>query len=810
MDRLKQIIHEVHRRSLWQVVGIYLAGSWVAFEVVSTFTESLELPDWVPGFALVLLVVGLPIVVATAFVQEGPPGDDEEAASGSAASRERAGATTVRDSPDSRFLGSLFTWRNALLGGLMAFCVLFGIAGLLVLFQDEGGSLTPPEARADEAAPAIAVLPFETRGEGLGTLREGMVDVLSHALDGAAGLRAISNRTVLARWRELVPGEGDADLDTHLRAAGQAGALYALVGSAVGLGEEARLVADVYEVRSGERIASGSVEGSAGDPGALADRLAVETLKSLVAGDETFPEVDVGRILTDSPDALRAYLDGERHLRRFEQQEAAAAFREALEADSAFALAHWRLVEVHTWGSTYNLTRRSEHLQAAHRHRDRLTERDSLLVVAYLAPSRREAELLRSAVRRYPDEALAWYQLGEILIHGPELRPTVGEIERAFDRALELDPRRPAFYPHAVGIALLIRRDSARTAELIDGYADISRPEGRYGLDLDPRVGSVALDLAFGDSAGRRRALSTLDTLPPGAAAATASYLVEPPYWETAAGLLETLLRREEPGDELRTASRRMLAHGRLLYEGHVDAALELMRAEPADATPPANTGFGFDWPAIFHRAHVVGLPVPDSTLDRLMAPYLEGPAGSSHEVLLAGAWAHTSGDRESLERARSILTERASGLDEEGRNEEAEIARRLLRLLEARVALGRGRTEEALSVLDSDADGTWAVQWWWGQAALEAGRYEEAARTFGTYAAAETFQSFTSAPPVRYERARALEALGRDGEAARAYAYFAEHWNGADSDVQERVELGRERAATLNPDLSTSTSTGN
>lgn len=83
---------------------------------------------------------------------------------------------------------------------------------------------------------------------------------------------------MLARWWELVPEEGDADLETHLQAARQARALYALVGSVVGLGEEARLVADVYEVRSRERIASGSVQGSAGDPGALVDRLAVETL----------------------------------------------------------------------------------------------------------------------------------------------------------------------------------------------------------------------------------------------------------------------------------------------------------------------------------------------------------------------------------------------------------------------------------------------------------------------------------------------------------------------------------------------------
>ena len=31
MSRLKRLIHEIHRRSLWQVLGIYLVGAWVAF-----------------------------------------------------------------------------------------------------------------------------------------------------------------------------------------------------------------------------------------------------------------------------------------------------------------------------------------------------------------------------------------------------------------------------------------------------------------------------------------------------------------------------------------------------------------------------------------------------------------------------------------------------------------------------------------------------------------------------------------------------------------------------------------------------------
>ena len=69
MARLRQLISEVHRRSIWQVLGIYLLASWVVFEVMQTMTEGLGLPEWFPALAVVLLLVGLPIVLATAFGQ---------------------------------------------------------------------------------------------------------------------------------------------------------------------------------------------------------------------------------------------------------------------------------------------------------------------------------------------------------------------------------------------------------------------------------------------------------------------------------------------------------------------------------------------------------------------------------------------------------------------------------------------------------------------------------------------------------------------------------------------------------------------
>ncbi len=78
MERLRQLIHEIHRRSLWQVLGIYVVASWAVLGDVDTLGGAVGLPDWFLPVALALLVVGLPIVLDTAFVQEGGTGREAE------------------------------------------------------------------------------------------------------------------------------------------------------------------------------------------------------------------------------------------------------------------------------------------------------------------------------------------------------------------------------------------------------------------------------------------------------------------------------------------------------------------------------------------------------------------------------------------------------------------------------------------------------------------------------------------------------------------------------------------------------------
>ncbi|MCL7984783.1 MAG: hypothetical protein M8872_05960, partial [marine benthic group bacterium] len=124
---MKKLIHEAHRRSLWQVLGIYLAGSWVALQVVAQLADSVGFPDWVEPFALVLLIIGLPIVMATAFVQEGmapesqPEGESDAGTSGAPRDAGTELSAVPRAASGSASgTRKLFSWRNALGGGALA------------------------------------------------------------------------------------------------------------------------------------------------------------------------------------------------------------------------------------------------------------------------------------------------------------------------------------------------------------------------------------------------------------------------------------------------------------------------------------------------------------------------------------------------------------------------------------------------------------------------------------------------------------------------------------------------------------------
>ena len=120
-------------RSLWQILAVYAAASWVVLQVVDVVKDNLGLPDWVFPFAMLLLFIGLPIIVATAVVQ------GRHATDGSADAPAEATVSKLAPAPQSDLSPRrLLTWRNALVGGGLAFVLLAVVTTGFMFMRNRG------------------------------------------------------------------------------------------------------------------------------------------------------------------------------------------------------------------------------------------------------------------------------------------------------------------------------------------------------------------------------------------------------------------------------------------------------------------------------------------------------------------------------------------------------------------------------------------------------------------------------------------------------------------------------------------------
>ncbi len=495
---------------LLRVLIFYGAASWGLLQLTALLREEFQLPFWITPVAAILLLVGLLVLVTTGWVQAHPT---TRVGGAGGAELPTPWEVDLVDLKESVVRGQLphLTWARAILGGVVAFSLLFGFAGLYVLLTGRAPTVPGPKEAVAAAAPSIAVLPFRTVGADLELWREGMVDLLATNLDGSAGFRTSDPRTLLNRWRSQVGGEGEEpDLDVALGIARGVGASFAVMGSAVDLGSGVRISAEVYDLSTGESIGRARVEGSADSVLTLVDRLSIGVLQHVVAlAPEELPRFDVREITTTSLDALRAYLAGEQRFRRGLWEEAIEDFTRALDEDSTFALAALRNSQAYGW--TEGFSRRAlEFSQQAERNADRLPPRAAMFIHAltgFEEQRRSSIDALEELLGRYPDYVEARYWLGEAYYHFGDRALFGAEKHRqAFLRVLELDPSYSEAYIHLIEDALA-RRDSADSRELLAAYSALS-PGGPHAIGYN-----LLSDLAWGEEAVRERAMEALDTV---------------------------------------------------------------------------------------------------------------------------------------------------------------------------------------------------------------------------------------------------------------------------------------------------------
>ena len=297
---------------------------------------------------------------------------------------------------------------------------------------------------APVSATRLAVLPFSvTAGPDLAYLGPGMVDLLSRNLDGAGEIRTLDAGRVLTALRKA--GVSVKDAAKSLDVARALGAGQAVQGHVSAAGPRLRIQAEVVATSSDSStpISRATVEGDSAELFALVDRLAAELLAERPQGPG-FRLLRTAAFTTRSLPALKAYLKAEQHFRAVRPDSAIAGFRAAVDDDTAFALADYRLAVAALWGN--RAAQIDPALDRALRLADRLPPRDRALVGALDAFRRGApdtAELrYRAILSDYPDDLEASAELGLLLFNYRPLRgrPRV-EGGQIFQRVVELDPR---------------------------------------------------------------------------------------------------------------------------------------------------------------------------------------------------------------------------------------------------------------------------------------------------------------------------------------------------------------------------------
>lgn len=297
-----------------------------------------------------------------------------------------------------------------------------------------------PDRGQRPSSSVIAVLPFTVRGSGrLSYLGDGMVDLLSTRLSGAGDLTTADPRAVLS----IVDQQAARGLDPTRarRIAERLGAGRFVLGSLLEVGGRLQVTAALY---SSGANADASATASADDEGEVfdvVDSVAIQLLSSLSAEARS----GFGRLstrTTASLSALKAYLQGERHLRQGRYTLARESLHRAVDEDPGFSLAWYRLSVAAEWLTDRDL--QDHAAEQALRHSDRLAERERQMLQAFVAwrrGSKRAESLYRAIIGTHPNDVEAWIQLGEVLFHyGPLCGRSIVTSREAWERVLSFEP----------------------------------------------------------------------------------------------------------------------------------------------------------------------------------------------------------------------------------------------------------------------------------------------------------------------------------------------------------------------------------
>jgi len=445
---------ELRRRNVYKVAVGYAVVGWLLIQVATQVFPFFDIPNWGVRLTVLLIVVGFPIALVTAWAFELTPGGIKRTEE---ADRVYPGRSRGR------------AWMYVVISaGLLS-------AGLFFL-----GRYTAPNENKIGNAPAksIAVLPFEnlSRDPDNAYFAEGIQDEILTRLAKVADLKVISH-TSTQRYKS-----SPNDLP---RIAKELGVANILEGSVQKSQDQVRVNVQLINAATDAHLWADSFDRKLIDIFAVESEIAAKVadiLQAKLTGEEKHA---ISMQPTQNTEAYQIYLKGRYFWNKRtgpDLQKAVDYFKQAIEKDPGYALAYVGLGDSYILLSGFGAARPQDSFPLAEAAAKKALEIDDTLAEAHttlgfslcvhhldFASSIREFE---RAIALNPNYATAHHWFGD----GPLL--AVGQFDRAIaegKRALELDP-----------LSVIITADLGANYLVARRY-DEAIEQFHKAIELDPR-----------------------------------------------------------------------------------------------------------------------------------------------------------------------------------------------------------------------------------------------------------------------------------------------------------------------------------
>jgi eukaryotic-like serine/threonine-protein kinase len=371
------------RGMLGRALAIYAAAFVVVAVLAKAAIVGIGLPDWVFPAAVIVMALGLPVILATAYVHRTTrhvyTATPTLTPGGSAAPQGTMATIALKAAPH-------LSWRRTAMGGVAAVGVLIALTAAWMILRALGigpaGSLMAAGKIGERERVLLADFTAPAGDSALGPT---VTDAFRTDLSQSASLSIMPAnvvREVLQRMQR--PSNTHVDYALAREIATREGIKAVIDGSVISLGGRYTISARLVAAQTGEPLATFSE--NAADSSGIIPAISRLSRKIRERTGESLRSIQnaltLERVTTPSLSALQKYvaavrtLDGDGDWNRGQR-----LLEEAVSIDTAFAMA-WRKLAVEMNNRGYPRPSVTAAIQKAYDNRDRLSEAERYLTIA--------------------------------------------------------------------------------------------------------------------------------------------------------------------------------------------------------------------------------------------------------------------------------------------------------------------------------------------------------------------------------------------------------------------------------------------